>query len=168
MNGWETLNNLLASDRFWSVIVVVLLFVVVLMIAVKLNLVDIDTKHVKLGLNDSEKERRVISEQLNWAESYITGLESKIRTVTPDLKYGGYFTKFILGEVNKEVSRWITLNHIEDSEGYIHAKQMKIASLVYANHVQEPFLEAEFKNRMDKWVKEVIEELIKIRKLYSR
>lgn len=165
---WEAITNIATSERFVSIAVVAGAFVVAFAVLVKMNLIDIDTNHVKIGMSDSDKERRIITEQLDWAESYIAGLESKIRMVTPDLKYGGYFTKFILAEVTREVSRWIKLNHIDDSEGYIHSKQMKIASLVYAQNVQAPFLDPEFKSRMDRWVEEVIRELIKIRRLYSK
>ena len=171
MTGWETLNNVLASDRFWSIIIVLMLLIVILFIGVKLNVIDIDTKHVRLGLNDSDNERRIVREQLDWVACYLDGLEGKIRQMIPEdgqMLYGGYFTKYILNLVYKEVSKWVSFNHIEDTEAYISTKAMKIQSLVYAQHVQPQFMTTEFKERMSRWVSEVIKELIKIRKLYSK
>lgn len=120
MTGWETLNNVLASDRFWSIIIVLMLLVFILFIGVKLNIIDIDTKHVRLGLNDSDNERRIVREQLDWVACYLDGLEGKIRQMIPDdgqMLYGGYFTKYILNLVYKKVC-YEYYSEIADTEWY--------------------------------------------------
>ena len=116
----------------------------------------------------SDTERAIIREQCDFTHVYLMGLVSKIKQVTPDLLYDGYFTKYILEVAYDEFVRWITFNHIEDSEEYISTKQRKICSLVYSMGVRNEFKTAEFNHRMCNWVEEIIRELVRIRRVYER
>ena len=165
---WESISNILTSETFLSNIPSVLLLILALVISVKLGIIRVKTKHVQIGkMSESDKERAVLREQIDWVHTYIQGLEGKIRLVGPELKYGGFFTKYILELVYDEIVRWITFNHISLDEGYITAKTRKLISLVYAQEVQPEFMTPEFKGRMERWIKEVIEQLVEIRKMYS-
>ena len=82
------------------------------------------------------------------------------------------FTKVIceniLEKVYDKVIEWITLNHINSSNTYVEIKQSEIKCLVYSLVVSEKFKTPEFEQRMNGWVKEVILNLITIRKEYSQ
>ena len=93
-------------------------------------------------------------------------LESKIIMIKSDMPYGGYFTKYILERVFDKIVEWITFNHIENSDAYISCKQKEIRYLVYSLGPSEEFKNQQFQDRMDRWVKEIILELLEIRKLY--
>lgn len=165
----EHLVTILTSEAFLKNIPNVLMLVLALMIAVKLGVIKVKTKHVQIGkMSESDKERSVLREQIDWVHTYIQGLEGKIRLVGPELKYGGFFTKYILELVYDEIVRWITFNHISTEEGYVSAKTKKLISLVYAQEVQPEFMTPEFKARMERWIKEVIEQLVEIRRLYEK
>lgn len=163
---WEAIQNILISKNG---ILIIALVSVIILLAVRLGkhgLLKIHTAHLSIG--DDELERTIIREQIDWAHTYLRGLVSKIQQVTPDLLYDGYFTKYILEIVFDEMVKWITFNHIEVTETYIKIKQDKICSLVYAFNVRPEFRTKEFQERMKRWVEEVIEHLVEIRKIYSR
>lgn len=165
---WESIGNILTSEAFLNNIPNVLLLILAVIISVKLGVIKVKTKHVQIGkMSDSDKERSILREQIDWVYTYIHGLEGKIRLVNNDLKYGGFFTKYILELAYDEVVKWITFNHISMDEGYITAKTKKLISLIYAQEVQPEFMTPEFKARMERWIKEVIEQLVEIRKMYS-
>lgn len=165
---WEAISTVLTSHQFVYFAGTVLVIVLVGLVAVKLNLLDVNTKHVRLGMSDSDRERAVLREQLDWVDVYLQGLEGKVRAMTPEMKFGGFFTKHILDLVYKEIVKWITFNHISADEAYIRTKQQKLISLVYAQEVKSEFLTTEFKARMERWVEEIIKQLVEIRRLYSR
>ena len=96
---------------------------------------------------------------------FIMSLASK---VDADGKYNGYKTKYILELVFDEVVDWIFQNHMTTEGEYVRTKQDKLRSIVYGvPDLQEVFRTQEFADRMDKWTKELIERLIRIRKVYS-
>lgn len=163
---WEAIQNVLISRNG---LVIIVLVTVVILLAVRLGkhgLLKIHTRHVSIG--DDERERTIIREQVDWTHTYLQGLVSKIQQVTPDLMYDGYFTKYILEIAFDEMVKWITFNHIIADEAYIKMKQDKICSLVYTYNVRPEFRTPEFQERMKRWVKEIIEHLIDIRKVYSQ
>lgn len=166
---WQAISSVLTSGNALQTLLTMVLLFLVLALMTKTGLLRIKTSHVQVGLMTSEdRERTIIREQCDWVHTYIKGLESKISSITPDLMYGGYFTKYVLECVYDEIVKWITFNHLMNTESYIHAKQIKIACLVYSFNVRNEFKTPEFNTRMHKWVREIIEELIKIRELYSK
>lgn len=168
---WEAFSNVLTSKSFLENIPNLLMLVLVLLIAVKLGIIRVKTKHVQIGqMSDSDKERTIIREQCDFTHTYLMGLVSKIEKTTSDGKliHGGYFTRYILEAAYDEFVKWITFNHISRSPAYVHTKQEKIKALVYSMGVREEFKTREFAERMDRWVSEVIEELVRIRELYAK
>ena len=163
---WEAIQNVLVSKNG---LVIIALIAAIIWIAARLGkhgLLKIHTSHVSLG--DDTRERIIIREQIDWTHTYLQGLIGKIQQVTPDLMYDGYFTKYILEVAFDEIVKWITFNHITIDEAYIKMKQDKICSLVYAQSVRPEFRTPEFQERMKRWVKEIIEHLVDIRKIYTR
>lgn len=164
---WEAISNILTSSNALQTIISILILVAIIVIMIKTGMLHIKTAHVNIGMSDRDKERTIIREQCDWVHIYLEGLQGKISLMTPELRYGGFFTKYILEVVYDEIVKWITFNHIEDTERYIAVKQDKIASLVYSMGIKNEFKTKEFNQRMKNWVEEVIHKLIEIRKLYS-
>lgn len=167
---WEALSNILTSTNALQTIIGVILICLIVVVMIKSGVIRIKTKHLQVGRvrSASDTERAIIREQCDFTHVYLQGLISKIQQVTPDLLYNGYFTKYILEVVYDEFVRWITFNHVEDSEGYISTKQQKICSLVYSMGVRTEFKTPEFNKRMRNWVEEIIRELVRIRRVYEK
>jgi len=164
---WEAISKILTSNSGWQTLLSLLILVLIVSVMIKTGMLKIRTKHVNIGMSESDRERTIVREQINWTHKYLEGLQGKIRAMTPEMLYGGFFTKYILEIIFDEIVNWITFNHIEDTERYISIKQKIISSLIYAQNIQSQFKTREFKERVDRWVEEVIKELINIRKLYS-
>ena len=166
---WTSIENILISKNALQTIVGVLVIVAIISLMIKTGMIRIKTKHVEVGVrrSASDTKRAIIREQCDFTHIYLMGLISKIKKITPDLLYEGYFTKYILEVAYDEFVKWITFNHIEDSEEYISTKQQKICSLIYSMGVRDEFKTPEFQQRMSNWVEEIIKELVRIRRVYT-
>lgn len=164
---WEAIKDVLNGVNATFVLGFILIVFIILISLMKHGYIKVSTKAVKIG-DTSEQERIIVQQQIDQARLYIMALESKIVMMKPDPAYGGYFVKYILEQVFDEVVQWITFNHITDNPAYIHVKQMKMSSIVYALGPDDMFKTKEFKQRMDNWVEEIILMLIDIRKVYSK
>ena len=167
---WESISKVLTGQNAIQTIIGILIIVAIIALMIKTGMIRIKTEHVQVGLSRSasETERAIIREQCDFTHIYLMGLISKIKKVTPDLLYDGYFTKYILEVAYDEFVKWITFNHIEDSKEYITTKQRKICSLVYSMSVRDEFKTKEFQERMCRWVEEIIKELVRIRRVYEK
>lgn len=167
---WEAIGNVLTSQNAMQTIIGLILICLLVVIMIKTGMIRIRTKHVQVGMcrSATDTERTIIREQCDFTHVYLEGLVSKIKQVTPDLLYNGYFTRYILEVAYDEFVRWITFNHVEDSEEYITTKQQKICSLIYSMGVRDEFKTPEFNARMRRWVEEIIRELVRIRRVYEK
>lgn len=167
----EQLANVLTNPTFWSNTPMFILLVVIFVILLKVLKVRVNTGHIQIGGEPREAfyERKIVQEQCDFAHAYLMGLLGKIETACADHKllYDGWMTKCILEYAYDEFVNWIHYNHITDNEAYITTKQNKICSLIYAQPVRDEFKTPEFQERMCNWVKEIIIELVRIRKVYT-
>lgn len=168
---WEAISRILTSPYTWQVLLLAVVLVFGGIVLVKTGTLSINTKHVSLGTESKEQyyERKIIQEQCDFTHTYLMGLVGKITAVCPDhtLLYGGWFTRCILEDAYDEFVKWITFNHITADESYISTKQKKICALVYNYAVRPEFKTQEFQERMNRWVSEIITELVRIRKVYT-
>ena len=164
---WNSLKDILTSaNGVPLVVIIVLLVVLVIRMAVKLGkagLLSVHTKHVHIGKSVSERE--LIRRQIECAHDFIMSIEGKI--VTDNTRYNRYFTKYILERVYDKVIEWVMFNHITVNQLYIQDKQDTILNLIYALPINNDFKTPEFKNRVENWVKELIERLVNIKVLYG-
>lgn len=164
---WESFTNILTSNNGIPLfILVVLLVLLVIRMGIKLGkvgLLSIHTKHFSIGKNISERE--LIRRQIEGAHDFIMSIEGKL--VSDNMKYDEYFTKYILERVYDKVIEWIMFNHITVNQLYIQDKQDTVLNLIYALPVNEDFKTPEFKTRVEKWVKELIERLVNVKTLYG-
>lgn len=165
---WEFLTNVLTSDRFWVVLIGIVIVSLLAIILSKLGILKIDTKHVRLGeSDDSLKERLIIKSQLEASHDFIFALENKLIDLT-ESKEPSDFMGRILEEIYDKTVLWITANHIKNEEAYVSCKQREILNYLYTKRISEPFKTPEFKERVKRWVEELIDQLADIRELYSK
>lgn len=162
---WESITKIFTSDNAGLVGVLLIIIIGLLIWAGKHGLFSVHTDKFSIGGND--RELTIVRNQAEWAYRFVMSLEGKINVNTE--KYGGFFTKCILEKVYDAIVNWITYNHITDNSAYVEIKQSEITSIVYGfEELDDEFKTPEFKVRMENWTKEVILNLIKIRKVYSQ
>lgn len=168
----DTVTNLFTNSTFLSSIPSVILLVIAAAFIISKLKVRIKTNHIQIGgeAKESFYERKIIQEQCDFAHEFLMGLVGKIKQVCPthQLQYDGWFTRCILETMYDEVVHWITYNHVSDDEAYISTKQTKICAMLYTFDVLPEFKTPEFQERVKNWTKEIIQELVRIRKVYLK
>lgn len=165
---WDFLTNVLTSDRFWVVIIGIIVVSLLAIILSKIGILRINTKHVRLGeTDDTLRERLIIKSQLEASHDFIFALENRLVDLT-DSKEPSDFMGRILEEIYDKTVFWITESHIKNEEAYISCKQREILNYLYTKRISEPFKAPEFKERVKKWVEELIDQLVDIRELYKK
>lgn len=163
---WETIKSVFTSGNGIGLgIIISLLVVIIIYMAIKLGkagLLTIQTKHFRIG--NKVTERELIRRQIEKAHSFVMSIEGKIPS---DQNYKEYLVKYILEKIYDEVIKWIMFNHITVNQLYIEDKQNCILNLIYSMPINEDFKTPEFKERVCKWVYELIEQLVNTKKLYS-
>ena len=164
---WEAIKGVLTSPNgilISALLIILIIIVLVLIIALtKSGLLKINTKYVTVG--NKVTDRELIRRQIEKAYEFVMSIEGKI--VSDETEYNEYFTKFILEKVYDKVIEWITFNHITVNQLYIQDKQDTILNLIYALPISDDFKTPEFKQRVCNWVKELIEQLVNVKKLYG-
>ena len=160
---WEAISQVLTSANAWEVLIFLVAIVIFAIVLVKSGTVAINTKHLRIG--QAEKEREIIRRQVEAAHDFIMSIEGKIPEKP---EYGGYFTKYILERVYDKVIEWVMFNHITDTPMYVQDKQATICNLVYTFSISEEYKTPEFKNRMCNWTSELITRLVRTREIYTR
>lgn len=160
---WGAISQVLTSANAWEVLIFLAVIVIFAIVLVKSGTVAINTKHLRIG--KAEKEREIIRRQVEAAHDFIMSIEGKIPEKP---EYGGYFTKYILERVYDKVIEWVMFNHITDTPMYVQDKQATICNLVYTFSISEEYKTPEFKNRMCNWTAELITRLVRTREIYTR
>ena len=161
---WETIGNVLTSSNAIPLIIFILILFIVAVILCKKGILSIKAGGVRIGAD--EKELTIVRNQSQWAYLYIMSLKGKLTPEKPS-ETQKLITENILEKVYDKVVEWITFNHINPANSYIEIKQSEIKCLVYGqDKLEEDYKTPEFATRMDGWVKELIMNLIQIRKEY--
>lgn len=164
MNKWDVLKELLSSPNAWMFLLFFCFVIFILNKMAKAGLISFKGKGLRLG--SDEKELTIIRNQTQWAHLYVMSLKGKfIEEDSSELTK--VLCENILEKVYDKIIEWITFNHINSSNSYVEIKQSEIKCLVYSLVVSDAFKTPEFETRMNGWVKEVILNLINIRKEYS-
>ena len=161
----EGLKEVLTSPNAWMFLLFVTFALFVLNRMAKSGLLSFKGKGLRLG--SDEKELTIIRNQAQWAHLYIMSRKGKLIDEKSS-ELTRVICENILEKVYDKVIEWITFNHINSSNTYVEIKQSEIKCLVYSLVVSETFKTPEFEQRMNGWVKEVILNLITIRKEYSQ
>ena len=161
---WESIKEILTSPNAWMFLLFVSFALFVLNRMAKSGLLSFKGKGLRFG--SDEKELTIIRNQTQWAHLYIISIKGKLIDENSS-ELTRVICENILEKVYDKVIEWITLNHINSSNSYLEIKQSEIKCLIYSLVISEEFKTPEFETRMNGWVKEVILNLINIRKEYS-
>lgn len=167
---WEFLTAVLTSDKFLVILLGIIVLAVVATILSKAGILSIQTKHVRFGAEteDQVRERMIIKMQLEASHDFCLSLENKLSKMVETRMYDGYYAKCILEEIFDKTVLWIATNHIQNNEAYISCKQREIRNFLFTKEIPEVFKTPEFKERADRWVSELVDQLADIRELYSK
>ena len=164
MDKWEAFKEVLTSTNTWMIILFLVFSIFVLTKLSKSGLLSFKGKGLRIG--SDEKELNIVRNQTQWSHLFIMSLKGKLIDENSD-ELKKVICENILEKIYDKVIEWITFNHINNSESYLNIKQSEIKCLVYSLIVDEEFKTPEFEQRMNNWVKEIILNLIDIRKEYS-
>lgn len=161
---WEAISQVLISANALEILIFLAVIVIFAIFLVKSGTVSINTKHLRIG--QAEKEREIIRRQVESAHDFIMSIEGKINSDTSH--YNGYFTKFILERIYDKAIEWVMFNHISNTPMYVQDKQDTVCNLVYTFDIGDEFKTPEFKKRMCNWTQELIAKLVQTRELYNK
>lgn len=159
---WEAISQVLTGANAWEVLIFLAAIVIFAIVLVKSGTVAINTKHLRIG--QAEKERETIRRQVEAAHDFILSIEGKINSS----HCNEYFVKFILERVYDKAIEWIMFNHISNTPMYVQDKQDTVCNLVYTFEIGDEFKTPEFKKRMCNWTQELIAKLVQTRELYNK
>lgn len=160
---WEAIAEILTNSNALLVLIFLMIFMIILIALATTGLVRIDTGSFVMGAD--HRERDIIRQQIEWSHSYIMGLESRIKV--DKTNFGGFKTKYILELCANEITNWISFNHINLDSAYVSIKQEKMKSIIRSMDVDPVFTSKEFEKQVDRWVEEIINKLVEIRKVYK-
>lgn len=160
----SVINGINNGSNGWMIAMLCLIIIILVVVGAKHGLVQIKTNKLKIGKNAMEVEREIIRRQTEHAKLTIEGLERDIP------KFDGYDefrAKFILEKLYDEVVKWITQNHISNSDQYVKLKQKAIISIIKKNTVNDMYISDKFLGTVKKDVVVMINDLIDIREEFT-
>lgn len=164
MDKWDAARDVLTSPNAWMFLLFLVFCLFVLTRMAKAGLISFKGKGIRLG--SDEKELTIIRNQTQWAYLFLMSLKGKLVEMEEPTRKD-YFADVVLEKIYDKVVEWITYNHINDKQTYIEIKQSEVRCIVYSLPIQQQYKTPEFEIRMNSWVKEIILNLINIRKEYS-
>lgn len=164
MDKWEVVKEFLTSPNAWMFLLFVIFVLFVLNRMAKSGLLSFKGKGLRVG--SDETERTIIREQSKWAHLFIMAIKGKVLTEEAT-EAQNERAELLLYKVYVKVIDWINYNHISANNSYVEIKQGEIKNLVYSqNNLDDDYKTPEFATRMDGWVRELILNLIQVRKEY--
>lgn len=163
---WEAIKAVLTSSNAVSVLLFLIFVIFAVIFSSKKGLIAIKTGKLRIG--SDERELSIVRNQQQWSYLYVMSIKGKVlpQDATKEQRKT---TELILEKVYDKIIDWIVYNHINPTNSYMEIKQSEIKCLIYSqDDLDEEFKTPEFESRINNWVKEVILNLINIRKEYSQ
>lgn len=158
----EIIGDILTSSNG---VLIAVLFVVLVVICIKYGNIKVNTDKIKLGIDSGETERAIMRNQKDWCKLSLEAFE---RNMPKFDSYDAIRGQLVLEKIYDEMVDWIMLNHIRTESKYIEIKQANIWNIVQKWTVNEHFKTEEFREILNKHVKNDIEMMVKIRKDYNK
>ena len=151
-------------SSFYGVIIL-LIIMVVSYILLRTGKLQIKTKSMRLGKADiEENERKIMRQQMSFLH---ISAESMISRLPSDLDV--WRTKYIIAKVCDVLEEAILYNHIErGDEKYVSIKQKLAYNAVLKRSESDYFKTQEFHDLCDKFVRDMLNEFVNIREVYSK
>lgn len=158
---WEAIKDVLTGGNAWQVLVTMLLVVIVAVFCIRAGIISVHTNHVNIG--GDEHERDIILRQKEYAHSACTSMLNTILKMDSNLDV--WRTKCVLEYVYDEIIDWITFNHITTDPEYVAVKSASLRAIIRSNVDKDIFFTDDFNQVIDTFTKNMITELIRIRKV---
>lgn len=158
----EIIGDILTSSNG---IIIAILFTIMVIICIKYGNIKVNTDKIKLGIDSGETERAIMRNQKDWCKLSLEAFE---RNMPKFDSYDAIRGQLVLEKIYDEMVDWIMLNHIRTESKYIEIKQANIWNIVQKWTVNEHFKTEEFREVLNKHVKNDIEMMVKIRKDYNK
>ena len=154
-------------EKFSSLygVIILLIIMVVSYILLRTGKLQIKTKSMRLGKADiEENERKIMRQQMSFLH---ISAESMVSRLPSDLDV--WRTKYIIAKVCDVLEEAILYNHIErGDEKYISIKQKLAYNAVLKRSESDYFKTQEFHDLCDKFVRDMLNEFVNIREVYSK
>lgn len=146
-------------------VVLLLILMVVGYILLRTGKLQIKTKSVQLGKADiEENERKIMRQQMSFLHVSAEGIVSQLPS---DLDI--WRAKYVIAKVCDVLEEAILYNHIQrGDEKYINIKQKLVYNAVLKRTEKDYFRTQEFKDVCDKFVRDMLNEFVNIREVYSK
>lgn len=146
-------------------VVLLLIIMTVGYILLRTGRLQIKTKSVQLGKADiEENERRIMRSQIAFLHASAEGMVSQLPS---DLDR--WRTKYVISKVCDVLEEAILFNHIQrGDEKYIDIKQKLAYNAVLKRTEKEYFRTPEFREFCNKFVRDMLNEFVNIREVYSK
>lgn len=151
-------------SSFYGVIIL-LIIMIVSYILLRTGKLQIKTKSMRLGKADiEENERKIMRQQMSFLHISAEGIISRLPS-NLDI----WRTKYIIAKVCDVLEEAILYNHIErGDEKYISIKQKLAYNAVVKRSEDDYFKTQEFHDLCDKFVRDMLNEFVNIREVYSK
>ena len=131
----------------------------------KSGMLSVKTDSLMIGKEAAEKEQVILRRQVEHITMTINGTFSAIPRHP---KFDEWRTRFVLEKVIDEFVNLCMFNHIDTNEYYIHLKQNAIWGIIQKYIWNELYQTEEFRSYVDTVVRELIIDLVNIRKVYGK
>ena len=146
-------------------VVILLIVMIVGYILLRTGKLQIKTKSVQLGKADiEENERKIMRQQMSFLHVSAEGMISQLPS---DLDM--WRAKYVMAKVCDVLEEAILYNHIErGDEKYINIKQQLVYNAVLKRTEKDYFKTQEFHDLCDKFTRDMLNEFVNIREVYSK
>lgn len=146
-------------------VILLLILMVVGYILLRTGRLQIKTKSIQLGKADiEENERKIVRAQMSFLHVSAEGMVSQLPS---DLDM--WQTKYVIAKICDVLEEAILYNHIQrGDEKYISIKQKLTYNAVLKRTEKGYFRTPEFHNLCDKFTRDMLNEFVNIREIYSK
>ena len=146
-------------------VIMLLIVMIVGYILLRTGRLSIKTKAVQLGKADIEEhERMILRSQKTFLHASAEGIISQLPK-----DFDKWRTKYVIAKVCDVLEDAIMFNHIHrGDEKYINIKQQLVYNTILKRTEKEYFRTPEFKEFSDKFVRDMLNEFVNIREVYSK
>lgn len=150
----------LASNGWLSLVTIVIIILIILF-AIKKGWISFKGKGLEIG--ESTKDRLLIRNQWEYANSSCEAQYVKIRPYCKSDEEA----KYLIARVEDIFQSAIIYNYMQEDEGYVRAKQSLVLQAIQKRSSNEHFFSDEFKSCCDRFTENLIRDLVRMKRLYQ-
>jgi hypothetical protein len=162
---WEAMGEVFTSGNGVAIGILITIIIVGSIVGVKHGRLKIKTDKFTIEGKARGNERLVVRMQLDWLYNAVFAFEQKIPM--PE-DYNEFRGRYILAMLYIDMAEWVLYNHIEETKHYVEIKQSDVWNKAQTMVEKDELKSAKFKAVVDNYVKDIIHNLVMIRKEYEK